>query len=61
MTPQQVLQQIQAEGIFTSGLTIDVFISDLCKRYARMYEEILPTNKYEYIVSKLKEKEIIAQ
>lgn len=59
MNAKEKLLKIKNEGIFTAGQPFDQFVSDLCKRYARIYGEILPVNNYEYIVNKLEEKGIL--
>lgn len=59
MNEKEKLMKIKNEGVFTSGQTFDQFVSDLCKRYSRIYKEILPVNDYDYIVKKLEEKGII--
>jgi hypothetical protein len=59
MNAKEKLLKIQSEGIFTAHIPFDQFVSDLCKRYTRIYGEILPINDYEYIVSKLEEKGIL--
>lgn len=59
MSSEQMLIQIQSEGFFTATLPFDKFLSDLCKRFTRMYGEILPVNDYDYIIQRLQEKDII--
>lgn len=59
MNSKDILIKIKNEGLFTAGLTLDEYVADLCKRFSKMYDEILPTNDYDYIVKKLKEKNII--
>lgn len=59
MNAKEKLMKIKNEGIFTSSQTFDQFVSDLCKRYSRIYKEILPVNDYDYIIKKLEEKGII--
>lgn len=59
MSAKEKLMKVQSEGFFTVSLPFDQFVSDLCRRYTRMYGEILPTGDYNYIVSRLEEKEII--
>ncbi|PEN61589.1 hypothetical protein [Bacillus wiedmannii] len=59
MKAKEKLMKIKAEGIFTANQTFEQFVSDLCKRYTRIYGEILPSSNYEYIVSKLEEKGIL--
>lgn len=53
------LNKIKSEGIFTAGQSFDQFVSDLCKRFTRMYDEILPVMDYDYIIAKLEEKGIL--
>jgi hypothetical protein len=59
MNSIEKLKKVQSEGFFTCGLPFEQFVSDLCKRYTRVYGEILPVGNYDYIVEKLEEKEII--
>lgn len=59
MNSKEKLMKIKAEGIFTAGQSFEQFVSDLCKRYTRIFGEILPSGDYEYIVSKLVEKGIL--
>lgn len=59
MNAQEKLMKIQQEGVFTANLPFEQFVSDLCKRYSRIYGEILPVNDYEYIVNKLDEKGLL--
>lgn len=53
------LKEVQKESVFTVGLDFEVFISELCGRYARIYGEILPIKDYDYIFKKLSQKGII--
>jgi hypothetical protein len=59
MNAKEQLEKIQAGGIFTAGLPFEQFVSDLCKRYARIYKEILPITDLDYIVEKLSEKGLL--
>lgn len=59
MNAKETLMKIKDEGIFTRTESFEEFVSGLCKRYARMYEEFLPVNDYDYIVKKLEEKGIL--
>jgi uncharacterized protein YutE (UPF0331/DUF86 family) len=59
MDSKEKLMKIKNEGIFTAGQSFDQFVSDLCKRYSRIYGEILPIKDYDYIVMKLEEKGIL--
>ncbi|MEK5205202.1 MULTISPECIES: hypothetical protein [Bacillus] len=59
MTAKEKLMKVQSEGIFTMNQPFEQFVSDLCKRYTRIFGEILPLNNYEYIVSKLEENGIL--
>ena len=59
MSAKEKLMKIKSEGFFTAGQTFEEYVSDLCKRYSRMYGEILPSNDYDYIIEKLHEKGIV--
>jgi len=59
MNAKMELIKIKNEGLFTKTENFEEFIDGLCKRYARIYGEILPHKNYKYIYNKLVEKEII--
>ena len=59
MNAKELLLKVQQESMFTAALPFDQFVSDLCKRYSRIFGEILPVHDYEYIVNKLTEKGIL--
>lgn len=59
MSSKEKLVKIKNEGFFTASQPFDVFVSELCKRYTRIYGEILPTDDYDYIVERLEEKGIL--
>ena len=53
MDSKLVLMNIKNKGFFTVAQPFDLFVSDLCKRFARTHGEFLPTNDLDYIVEKL--------
>lgn len=52
----EILTEVQKSNPFTSSLTFQDYIDGLCKRYSRVYGEILNQNDHDTILSKLKEK-----
>lgn len=52
---EKILEEIKGQGFFTSSLTLDKFVEDLCKRYARITGEILNPTNLDNVVLKLKE------
>ena len=56
---EQKLNEIKQQGIFTAAQPFDQFVSELCKRYFRIYGEILPVADYQYIVQRLEERGIL--
>jgi len=56
---EQILDGIRMKGIFTACQPFEQFVSELCKRYFRIYGEILPVADYQYIVQRLEERGIL--
>lgn len=53
MNGKEILKKMHGEGFFTSMQTFEQYVAALCKRYTRIYGEILPVHDYDYIVERL--------
>lgn len=59
MEAKKKLIKLKNGNMFTCDLSLKEYIKDLCNRFAKIFNEILPIGNYAYIVIKLEEKGIL--